>query len=912
MSQTKISIGHVPVNRGAWSSNTRYYKDNIVQYLGGSYIANPPGYSVDNPDAYISSKPYESVPSQLNTGWSIFADGMQNNSVHVNDAQQLSDEQKAQALANVGISGVDSEPVAGSDNLVKSGGVLQATYNSLDSVCEHPIKYTIGENNKYIDIDGTIKSYSGYVITNAISVGKGDIITSLSSGYQIATICRLEGQSYVPLTIETGPNKKSIYEAVSDMTIVCCGASNLVVGIIKSYSLEKNKSDRKDTDLLGFKSVRKLRKGSVGNPSSNDGVADTYMIDTRSIGQEVRIITSRPVTPGYMYTYNYSGFSEFVFGEYSQSTVNRIFNIQETTSNIIALNNICKGLSVGIFEKNIETGNYNVLSVDDFDGYFLGIEGGFAKDIEDSIDEINESIQQIETGTEQNYTGGIYLDMHGDEIPDEEWGVTDYIPYTQGNSVEWKFSDSLSGAKCIHFYDSSKNRIQNGYWGGNTSGVLVISASDIARYAANAAYIKASFKLSVDCYVKIGNNIVWTKEEAILGLQLLDHRLDVLEQEIGDNSIIKVNSFKQVAIDGIAAKVGQQIPKIKSNYLCLIHISDIHGDDIRMKRMIEFANAQNNIGAILATGDFSQSEWTNNGFEKTYSELYASANVPMLPVIGNHDVGLRKKIYTTNPNTNEAVGARFITPFMESNGCVQGGTNAGYYYKDFSGYNIRLIVLNEYEMPRVPNAGNTELKYDIWQRYLSQTQVNWLISTLNSVPNNYSVIVAMHQLIDVFVKYDNEFKGTVPYSNADVDSSQGKILQDIIDAYIGKTTLSSTYVVPDAVEEEVPSVTVNADFSNAKGEFICYINGHTHNDGTGQSSLSQNKQVDINVTTGSSSTATQAVYDDLYRQADGASQDAFNMIAFDTIRKEIRMLRIGANVNVVMERRDYACISYAQ
>lgn len=103
MSQTKISIGHVPVNRGAWSSNTRYYKDNIVQYLGGSFIANPPRYSVGNPYAYITSKPYETNPSQLNTGWSVFADGEQNNSVHVNDAQELSDAQKAQALANVGI-----------------------------------------------------------------------------------------------------------------------------------------------------------------------------------------------------------------------------------------------------------------------------------------------------------------------------------------------------------------------------------------------------------------------------------------------------------------------------------------------------------------------------------------------------------------------------------------------------------------------------------------------------------------------------------------------------------------------------------------------------------------------------------------------------------------------------------------
>ena len=44
------------------------------------------------------------------------------------DAQTLTDAQKAQALANVGISGIDDEPVAGSENLVKSGGVYN-TFN---------------------------------------------------------------------------------------------------------------------------------------------------------------------------------------------------------------------------------------------------------------------------------------------------------------------------------------------------------------------------------------------------------------------------------------------------------------------------------------------------------------------------------------------------------------------------------------------------------------------------------------------------------------------------------------------------------------------------------------------------------------------------------------------------------------
>ena len=43
--------------------------------------------------------------------------------------QSLTDAQKAQALANMGISGIDDEPTAGSENLVKSGGVYKINTN---------------------------------------------------------------------------------------------------------------------------------------------------------------------------------------------------------------------------------------------------------------------------------------------------------------------------------------------------------------------------------------------------------------------------------------------------------------------------------------------------------------------------------------------------------------------------------------------------------------------------------------------------------------------------------------------------------------------------------------------------------------------------------------------------------------
>lgn len=81
-------------------------------------------------------------------------DVLDNRAVRTDEAQSLTDAQKAQALSNVGISGIDEVPTSGSDNLVKSGGVqgelaLGAVY---DVSAKNP---TAGPNN-----DGKFASLS--------------------------------------------------------------------------------------------------------------------------------------------------------------------------------------------------------------------------------------------------------------------------------------------------------------------------------------------------------------------------------------------------------------------------------------------------------------------------------------------------------------------------------------------------------------------------------------------------------------------------------------------------------------------------------------------------------------------------------------------------------------------------------
>ena len=111
MSTTTVNLGYVPKNRGEYSSTASYYKDNIVQYNGSSYICNPPNYDPDTaPTASITGvAPYASDPAVPNTGWAVFSndssgvgEGVYNVSVdHTTDNKPKVYETLSQALNDV-------------------------------------------------------------------------------------------------------------------------------------------------------------------------------------------------------------------------------------------------------------------------------------------------------------------------------------------------------------------------------------------------------------------------------------------------------------------------------------------------------------------------------------------------------------------------------------------------------------------------------------------------------------------------------------------------------------------------------------------------------------------------------------------------------------------------------------------
>jgi hypothetical protein len=76
-----VELGTVIKNRNNYSDQARYFKDNVVQYEGGSYIAQPTSSVNDgvlDGKYYLTRAPFTTNPQTPSAGWSIFATGKHN------------------------------------------------------------------------------------------------------------------------------------------------------------------------------------------------------------------------------------------------------------------------------------------------------------------------------------------------------------------------------------------------------------------------------------------------------------------------------------------------------------------------------------------------------------------------------------------------------------------------------------------------------------------------------------------------------------------------------------------------------------------------------------------------------------------------------------------------------------------
>lgn len=330
----------------------------------------------------------------------------------------------------------------------------------------------------------------------------------------------------------------------------------------------------------------------------------------------------------------------------------------------------------------------------------------------------------------------------------------------------------------------------------------------------------------------------------------------------------------------------------------IVHISDMHvsswtADDNykepqNVSEAVTFANIpEMRINALIATGDFiSNNEKTThsvaydymNGF---FNSFYSSDNaIPSFVCTGNHD----SNMLTDNTDYYLSKSDMHSLLFSKTNYDLTQPADENYYYTDLTdsnGETFRIIALD--------NADQEAFDYNSMHYVcFTQTQVDWLINTAltENMTDNHHVIILNHHPFQPYSKTAETYmaSGTHLYSE--------KMIPDIINAYIQKGSVQRNYKTCIAPKQ---TITVNADFSAAKGEFVCYLGGHVHTSASFEVPCndSSTKQIMLLANTLSPDLQNNN-YSYTYRKKSSQSSNSFSIYAIDTQEQKIYITYFGA------------------
>lgn len=319
--------------------------------------------------------------------------------------------------------------------------------------------------------------------------------------------------------------------------------------------------------------------------------------------------------------------------------------------------------------------------------------------------------------------------------------------------------------------------------------------------------------------------------------------------------------------------------------LVLLWFSDLHHALANLDRINMWKEKYSQyVDDVLNTGDtIADNLSTYDNDMNAYFEDYEGDDI--LFTMGNHDV--------TSPNSSTKAwdGTQSIVDMYEKfigrmnisglgitqptgaaeNGCC-------YYYKDYVGLglatsSIRLIVID---------SCITDTTYQA-------SQLVWFSGVLaDARTQGYPVIVASHFMPIGCNEFDNAQGFAFPFNN-DVGTIIGR-------EYRCRVTESINSDFIDAVDTHI----------NNNGEFVCWLCGHTHADHVGVVPSHPNQLV-IAVTSASNNVYAPTSVEPVRV---GKSQDGFNMIEVDTYSKQVKLVRVGYNIDALGRKVDMLTIDY--
>ena len=323
-------------------------------------------------------------------------------------------------------------------------------------------------------------------------------------------------------------------------------------------------------------------------------------------------------------------------------------------------------------------------------------------------------------------------------------------------------------------------------------------------------------------------------------------------------------SSNQDAINKIMASRWMEDDTAKP--LSLLWFTDPHRNADALDRIIKFKSYLKGLSALddtICTGDIvlSSSQETTQ-FAEYWTDRSGTSDI--LIACGNHEWYAQ----TAEPHGKMTIAQIDAMYFSDTSewGITRSGANP-FYYKDYADQKVRLIVVD-------PAVADSEAD-----------ETTWLQGVLaDAITNDLAVIVATHFLRGNIKIYDNYW--------TDVDKRDVDIFTQGYD-WAGCDIISC----------------VNGFISNG-GEFICYMQGHTHRDYVGYPDGHPEQLVICLASASWGLSETPKRINDLPRYSNTKTMDCFNLISVDSNRKVVKCVRIGSNMNMLEEPRMAFSYSY--
>lgn len=354
-----------------------------------------------------------------------------------------------------------------------------------------------------------------------------------------------------------------------------------------------------------------------------------------------------------------------------------------------------------------------------------------------------------------------------------------------------------------------------------------------------------------------------------------------------------------------AANLGYYAYGIKQpKRFAMLVMADIHRCPKQLHNAVEYLNEMEALDAGICLGDMQGGNYAEND-GTWYSLALEWAEKPFYTVVGNHDGGNSKKREISA--TKGEVYNKFIRRTRHKMNMPE--LDKTYYSTNFDEYKLTLIVLDDYMAPDVLDE-NGNFRIHRGAECMNQEELDWLVDTLNNVPEGYHVMIARHAYPDAARRTDCSFTQPARELSAPMPTTYGKCgaVPDIVNAWIHGSSISKEYAPIDNTDI-LPTLSVHADFSKrGKGDFVAYLVGHFHCSYVGRSDTYPEQNIIVFPTAANDDWQNAGC--DLPRERGTKAEDLLTVFAVDRDERVVHLVRVGSNFTKHLVDRTYYSIEY--